>query len=108
MKNPNRSNILRAAWACKKVNPEMSFSQCQVQAWKAEGLKSALKTSVVEFTFIKDDKSTRVAKGTLCSEFFSYTSTGSTKSNHAVVSYFDLDAKNWRCFRVDRLVGIAA
>jgi WYL_2, Sm-like SH3 beta-barrel fold len=101
----NRSTILTAAHKVRKTNPTLSWGECQRQAWAAYRLKEAMQSDVVEFQFIKSDKSVRIAKGTLNSELFQYEAKGtSVPTSPDVIRYFDLDANSWRSFRIERLL----
>ena len=104
----NRSQILSASWKVRKANPGLSWGECQKQAWAAYRLKEAMQSSIVEFSFVKSDKSVRTAKGTLNGDLFQYEAKGaSAPTSPDVIRYFDTDANGWRSFRIERLLNAA-
>ena len=61
-------------------------------------------TKPVYFEFVKKDGSIREACGTLCKDAFDYVAKGTTrKENFGVISYYDLDAKGFRSFKIENL-----
>jgi hypothetical protein len=56
---------------------------------------------VVNVTFTKVDKSTRVMKCTLISAFLPPVVGSNNKRSNKVIPVWDLEAEGWRSFRVD-------
>ena len=108
MKNANRSAILSLAWSIRRATPSLTWSQCQTAAWKSYNLKTALKSGVVHFYYIKADNTLRKAVGTLDATKFEYEAKGESVFNPMLVKYFDLEANAFRACRVDRISKIAA
>ena len=105
----NRSQILTAAHKVRKANPGLSWGECQKQAWAAYKLKEAMQSGIIEFSFIKSDSSVRLAKGTLNGDLFQYEAKGaSAPTLPDVIRYFDMGVKEWRSFRIERLILQAA
>jgi WYL_2, Sm-like SH3 beta-barrel fold len=105
----NRSQIVTAAHKVRKANPTLSWGECQKQAWSAYRVKEAMQSGIVEFSFIKADKSVRTAKGTLNGDLFQYEAKGANSpSSPDVIRYFDMGVNEWRSFRVDRFISQAA
>lgn len=101
----NRSQILTAAHKVRKANPGLSWGECQKQAWAAYRLKEAMQSGIVEFSFIKSDKSVRTAKGTLNGDLFQCESKGASASTSPdVIRYFDTEVNGWRALRIERLI----
>lgn len=73
--------------------------------------KEILKRSICEITFNKVDGSKRVMRCTLKAECLPEVKVDSNKPNRTrkvaegIVPVFDLDAKGWRSFREDSVVG---
>lgn len=70
-----------------------------------EKLIEDMRHGVVTFSYRKKDGSIRSAVGTLCEDYFSYERKGSESSRPAgLVSYWDMEAGGWRCFREENLL----
>lgn len=109
----NRSQILKNAHLIKNTEG-ISFGEAQARAWKeAKGnaLSHVLKMGVVEFSFIKADGTLRNALGTMNLDLFTplfKTDRHSQKeiTFNGTVVFWDLEVKEWRSTRVDRIVKI--
>ena len=100
-----KKQVMKSAWQLVK-SLGLTLSESLVKAWKAIKLKMKLKTGVVYFEFLKKDGSIREACGTLKQDAFDYVAKGTTrKPNYGIVSYYDLDAKGFRSFKIENLVG---
>lgn len=100
----NRSSILSLAWAIRKQSG-LSWGECQRKAWATVRLRSAMQAGPVNFSYTKEDGTTRPAVGTLNAELFQYESKGTSKqASPAVIKYFDLEAGGFRSFRAERLL----
>ena len=101
--NNNRAAALSLAWAIRKES-NLTWGQCQRQAWAAVKLRNTLAVAAVEFAYLKENGETRKAYGTLCPSLFTYESKGTgSPAKLTVVRYWDLDAAAFRSFRADRL-----
>lgn len=72
-------------------------------------LEDLHKVEIFVIAYIKNDGSVRIAQGTLNEGFISqlWEPTGrGYEEGEDIIRYFDLDAQNWRSFRVDRFVGL--
>jgi hypothetical protein len=64
---------------------------------KVQDLRNELANGVTDFAFIKKDGSVRVSRGTTNLAFVPMEKHPKTKkSNQNVVTFFDLDKKEWR------------
>ena len=97
-----KSQVFKSAWELVK-SLGMSLSEALTKAWKAVKLKSKLLSGVVEFSFTKKDGSIRKAIGTLETSLFDYEAKGG-KGNNKTIAYYDLEAKGFRCFKIENLV----
>lgn len=109
MKNSkiNRSEVLSLAWQIRRTS-NLTWSECQTAAWNAIKLRTALKSGVVQFYFIKADNTLRKAVGTLDSSRFEYEAKGESVFNPMLVKYWDLEKSAFRCCRVEKIFKIAA
>jgi len=98
-----KSAIFSSAWAIKRQNPTATFSWCLRKAWAAHNLRQRMQKGVEKFEFIKADGTVRFAIGTLDANQISYEAKGGRKSSDSTIVYFDLDANEFRSFRIDRL-----
>ena len=99
-----RQLVFKSAWQLVK-SLGLSLSEALVRAWKAIKLKTKLQSCTVYFQFLKKDGSIREACGTLKQDAFDYVAKGTkAKPNYGIVSYYDLDAKGFRSFRVENLI----
>ena len=72
-------------------------------------LKSEMHKGVVEFSYIKKDGSTRIAKGTLNFEIMGEENTpksGVEYDSEKTTRYFDVDSEGWRSFKNDNFLEI--
>lgn len=83
-----------------------------IMAWAAEKLIAEMYANEsVEFEFIKADETIRIAHGTRVMTVIEkhWAPVGQPSHDHPdVVRYFDNDKLQWRSFRIDRLVAVAA
>lgn len=90
--------------------------QLGIEGFKADEvmlLQEKMLEQAVKFQFRKKDNSIRDANGTLRREEMVqedgtlWEPVGESKPEPAnVIRYWDLDAKSWRCFDVNRFIGI--
>ena len=114
MKNQYSINAyaFNTAWELsKRKDNNFTFSQCLTLGWNAAKLFKKLSSDVTQFTFVKSDKSLRLAEGTrnrqILIDRFKLTFEPSRHrpkvKSFSVIEYFDFDKELWRSFRVDRL-----
>jgi hypothetical protein len=94
-----KSRLFSIAWTVRKQFS--SFSESLVYAWKIVKLQVALCLGVVTFSYTKKDGSRREAIGTLDSV---PATKGNHRSNYSVLTYFDLDARDWRAAQIGSLI----
>ena len=108
----NRSEVMRIAHSFKSTGK--TWSESLRMGWamcKAIALKETLKQGVVSFSFIKQDGTLRSATGTMNEGLFQYTYKNDRHiqkelSYTGTVVFWDLEANDWRCCRVDRLKAV--
>ena len=99
------SYALRMAHILHKDSDLFTWSQCVSQAWYLLRMIKALREGIVCFSYQKkEDDSLRDARGTLNSVLIpdedKPKGTGKAKPNFAIIPYYDLDRKAWRCFDI--------
>lgn len=93
--------LFNIAWAVRKQFN--TFSEALKHAWKVVRLQFALCTqAAVKFMYKKVDGTIREAVGTLES-VPAIKGTGKP-INHAVLTYFDITANDWRCAKIENLI----
>ena len=74
-----------------------------------ENLKSQMRNGIVEFSYIKKDGSTRVAKGTLNFDIMgeeNQPKNGIDYNSYNTTRYFDVNSNGWRSFKNDNFIEI--
>lgn len=105
----SRSEVLTLAHQIRRQNQFLTWGQCQVQAWQVARLRAALRAGATRFTFQKQDGEVREAYGTLNPALFQYEHKGSDRAESpTAVRYYDLEKGNWRSFRAERILKVAA
>ena len=104
MKTSFRSKVMRQAHEIHKATGK-TFSICLINAWNAYRLTKRMTKEVVKFAFEKIDGSLRYASGTL-NGLGSDLIKGTGTPNFKTVSYFDIDAKGFRSFKVENLIRV--
>lgn len=107
MKKTNnfRVRVMKYAWTLWRATRQ-AWRICMIKAWELYRLAKAMKQGVVSFYYMKADGTIRKAAGTLLNIPDS-TATGGkrfTKPSYKTMSYFDIDKKAFRCFRVENLI----
>ena len=101
------SKVMTTAWTYFRGGLYESFSLALRAAWAFFKLSKTLRRGIAYFTYKKADGSLRNAIGTLHGHNFDYqhkTSKRATKAGQ--VKYWDVVARAWRSFRIERLVSI--
>lgn len=115
MNTSNQSRVMHMAHKLLGFYPHMEWSEVMKLAWQFLYLRQMLQRGIVKFSYYKinDVILTRVirpARGTLCNELIPkrFQPTGSPlyTPNYGTMSYYDLDAQDWRSFRLDCLYNI--
>lgn len=98
------SRLFSDAWAIFKAS-DISFGESLRQAWKVAKLRLKMASVEVLFAFRKVDGTIREAIGRLFDLPEARKSdTQTRKSNEEVLTYFDVDAQNWRSFKIINLL----
>lgn len=100
----DKSQLFKRAWYIAKTTGK-NFAICLVKAWELYKLKKALAKRKVKFAYEKVNGELRYAVGTLEEKFLGDVK-GLRKPNIKVLSYYDLDAMAFRCFRIENLVKV--
>ena len=84
-----------------------NFITC-LQVAKLNELKNRMRKSVVKFSYLKKDKSVRVAYGTLMPQLMKdkILGTGLCGDARKVCTYFDVECGEFRCFQLQALIQI--
>lgn len=78
-----------------------------LRAWRLHHLARRMREEVVCFTYQKNDGSIRCALGTLMQlpETFGMRKCG--KPSYKTMTYFDIEKRAFRCFRIENLMSVA-
>lgn len=99
--------VMTTAWKMIKDKLFTNLSDALKAAWAKVKLTVKLKLGAVDFIFEKLDGSIRKAKGTLNSEMFEYeTKNQKTMKSELILTYFDLDVREFRCFYITKLKSV--
>ncbi|WP_312089727.1 SH3 beta-barrel fold-containing protein [Chryseobacterium sp.] len=98
-----RTNVFKRAYEIMKTTGK-SFAVCLSKAWQLYTLSKLMKTKVVTFYYEKIDGSLRKASGTL--NIDDYQAKTDRLQNPKVFNYYDVDAKSFRCFKVENLIKV--
>jgi WYL_2, Sm-like SH3 beta-barrel fold len=99
-----KSKLFKTAWQLAKTTKK-SFAVCLAKAWNLFRLRKKLQTNdIVKFAYEKADGSLRIAFGTL--KNVSNMVKGTGKEILSTMNYFDVEAQQFRSFRIDNLITI--
>lgn len=99
------SSLMCQAWyIVRKFG--FSLADAMRQAWRVAKCKHLMRSGVVHFQFIKADGSVRDANGTLLQSMLPPTKGVGRKSYPHLVTYFDTDKGEYRCFDISKFIGI--
>lgn len=98
-----RTKVFRQAYELVKATGK-SFSVCLAKAWALYRLKKAMAVGIVKFAFEKIDGTLRVAYGTL--KDIDNLIKGNRPSSLKTFNYYDVEAEDFRCFRIENLITI--
>ena len=99
------ARVMRDAWKLVRET-KCTMSEGLKMAWRALRLRIELRAkNVVTFFFIKKDGTKREAHGTLNFQTIpsEYRPTTERETRTAIQTYFDLDRKAWRSFKIQTL-----
>lgn len=93
---------MHAAWRFVK---EFGFTMAEAmkQAWMQFKLRAKMVKGVVEFVYMKKDGTVRLAHGTLVNV---PAVKGIRQSSATCQTYYDMDAQDWRAYRLENLLEI--
>lgn len=101
--------IMQTAWFFVKGNIFATIAEAMKAAWARFKVVSKMKNGVAYFTYRKSNGELREAIGTKNEMNYDYTPKGGSEkkaSKPDVIKYYDLTARGWRSFRIERLVCI--
>lgn len=105
VKNINKSNVFKAAWALIRKHEVSSLSEALKKAWKAMKLKAQMIGTVVTFQYRKANGEVRKAIGTLVPSFVKYQIKGTDKKkSYSSVAYWDIEKDSFRSFSIASLL----
>lgn len=94
------------------INPALKWGDNVKYAWYFVRLREALKNGVVRFSYFKQDRSIREARGTLCATLIPMDKLPKGKPievderpNYKSIPYYDLDKCEWRAFSITNFIG---
>ena len=98
-------DIYRAAVISERVENDFVTG---IQVAKLNELKARMREVVVKFSYLKKDKSVRVAYGTLMPQLMrdKVLGTGLCGDARKVCTYYDVECGNFRCFQLQALIKI--
>ena len=95
--------------AHRLYKPGFRWGDIVAHAWYFEHFRQWLRDGVVTFSYFKQDRSIREAKGTLnpliIPEEDKPKGIVNRHPNYAQISYYDLERKAWRSFRITDFIG---
>ena len=104
MKTTNfRTRVFKWAYELMTATGK-SFAVCLSKAWALYRLRKRMTVEVVKITFEKVDGSLRIAKATLKNTSTMVKGTGTP--NYKTLSYYDVEKRGFRCFRIENLIAI--
>ena len=102
--------LMRSAHALQLAQPTTKWRKHVAKAWLFEKLRTAMQSDVIRFAYVKNDGTTREARGTLCPKFIplkaqpkgNYENDGEEEPLR--FNYYDIDALWWRSFYIDAFI----
>ena len=101
--------VMQTAWQFVRRNGYTMAEALRV-AWANIKLRTAMKSRIVKFYFLKVDGSVREAYGTLKETLIPSHSDGqsSRRKNDTVQTFFDTEKSEWRCFKKANLMQVVS
>ena len=103
MANENNKRALKYAHILQANKPGHKWSDIVSYGWYFVKFRGWLSNHVVKFSYFKQDGSIREAMGT--TNLFFVPSNGTAIEQYNTIPYFDLDKKEWRCFKIVNFIG---
>ncbi len=102
-----RNDLSRLMKDAVRFVRENHFTQSEALkvAWRNLKLYKKMTKGVVRFLFKKVDNTFREARGSLMQGEVP-TTNGTRKTNDSLQTYYDIDKREWRCFRKSNLLFI--
>ena len=109
MSTNDLSRVMKMAHILHNNRKDFRWSDIVRYAWYFHRFRGWLRDGVVQFSYIKRDRSIREAKGTLNDVLIPLEdkpqNEPTSTPNYAVMTYYDLDKKAWRAFRITDFLG---
>lgn len=101
---------MNSAHALQQAQPKTEWRKHVEKAWLFEKLRTAMQSDVIRFAYIKNDGTTREARGTLCTKYIpfkaqpmgNYENVGTEEPLR--FNYYDIDSLWWRSFYIDAFI----
>ncbi|MEG1693457.1 MAG: SH3 beta-barrel fold-containing protein [Bacteroidales bacterium] len=100
------SQVMKLAWQLAKMYG-LSISEAMHKSWTALKLKLAMKKGIVKFFFEKLNGEARTAWGTLEESRIPVSAGSEKKKNDTVMTFFDTEKNEFRCFKIVNIIKIA-
>lgn len=102
--NKDLSTMMSRAWAMHR-NTSAPIQKTLTDAWGLQRLQDALRNGRIELVYRKKDGSIRHALATLnCGTASQQQSSFNRTPSPKVVTYWDLEVCDWRCFKCENLI----
>ena len=98
-----KKEIFLTAWQFQKQTGA-GLSECLKKAWALMKLKNRMQKEIVKFYFQKVDGTRREAWGTLRPDLIPAAAGSERPKNNTVLTYFDTEKKQYRCFKKFNLI----
>ena len=106
------SRALKMAHILNKNKPGFKWSDVVRHAWYFVRFRQMLRKSIMIFSYYKKDGSIREARGTLSELIIPHDVLekikGQNEPNFSVITYWDIDTHDWRCFRITDFIGFVS
>ena len=103
---------MKIAHILQKGRPDHKWSDIVKYAWYLVRFSRMMRKSIMIFSYFKKDGSIREARGTLSELIIPREVTekikGQNEPNFSVITYWDIDTHDWRCFRITDFVGFVS
>ena len=103
-----RGRVMKYAWQLRKTTSD-TFRNCLKRAWQLWKLAKAMRQGIAVFYYTKADGSIRKAFGTLRNLPIGVSAGGKkmTKPSYKTMSYYDIEKKAFRSFKIENLISVA-
>lgn len=100
------TSVMKTAWHLVKTYG-LTMSEAMHKAWTVAKLRLAMKIRIVKFYYEKLNGEIRTAWGTLDLNRIPVTTGSERRKNESVMTYYDCEKKEYRCFKIINIIGIA-